>query len=89
MDIDAIQWPPHKASMHITHNQHLAYYETVEQAIESGTYDREDFPDEAEVAKAIATGEVWEIQWYPATPISFYRIFAASLSKALEEALKP
>lgn len=89
MDADAIQWPPHKCGMHITHNQHKDYYETVEQAIGSQdegmcTYDRDDFPDEAEIRKAIETGEVWSIQWYPDTPVGFYRVCAATLSRALE-----
>ena len=70
--------------MHIDHNQHLAYYETVEQALDQKTYDRDDFPDEAEIAKAIATGEVWTIQWYPDTPVGFYRVSAATLARALE-----
>ncbi len=90
-DIDRIQWPAHKASLHIDHNQHLAYYETVESALDSGpgshpTYNRRDFPDEAEIAKSIQTGEVWTIQWYPDTPVGFCRVHAATLSRALEHA---
>lgn len=90
-DIDLIKWPEHKCNMHIDHNQHLAYYETVESALSSArgshpTYDRRDFPDETEIQKAIATGEVWTIQWYPETPIGFCRVCAATLSRALEHA---
>lgn len=29
-DIDCIPWPLHKASLHVDHNEQLAYYETVE-----------------------------------------------------------
>jgi hypothetical protein len=87
-DLDAIKWPEHKTSLHVTHNQHLGYYETIEQAIATTTYDRRDFPDEAEIARCIETGEVWEIQWYPRTPVSFNRVCAATLSRALQYALE-
>lgn len=86
-DLDAIQWPTHKGSMDITHNQHKGYYETIERAIASGTYDRSDFPDAAEIERAIATDSVWSIQWYPDTPVGFCRVCAATLSRALQEAL--
>jgi hypothetical protein len=90
--IDTITWPAHKGAMHVTHNEHKSYYESVEKAIgdrDEGpcTYDRGDFPDEEEIRKAIDTGEVWEIQWYPDTPVGFYTVCAATLSRALEVAL--
>lgn len=78
------RWPRHAASLHITHNQHKAYYETVEQALESGTYDREGFPDEDEIRVAIAADSVWEVQWYPVTPVGFCRVYAATFARALE-----
>ena len=91
-NMDAIRWPDHKAGLHITHNLHLGYYETIEQAIggkdSNATYLREDFPDAAEIALAIETGSVWEIQWYPDTPVGFCRVCAATLGRALQEACK-
>lgn len=83
---DRIRWPAHKVSMHIHHNEHLSYYETVEQALNQSTYDRAGFPDQDEIDKAIKTGEVWTIQWYPDTPVGFCRVHAATLSRALEAA---
>lgn len=90
--VDTIAWPPHKGGLHISHNQHHGYYETVEQALSAppghfSTYSRDDFPDEAEIAKAIATDSVWMIQWYPDTPVGFCRSCASTLSRALLEAL--
>lgn len=58
VDLDTIPWPQHKCSLLISHNRHKDYYETTEDAIGSDdtfTYHRDDFPDEAEIAKAIAT----------------------------------
>ena len=82
------RWPRHKGSMHITHNQHLDYYETVQQALERGTYDRDDFLDDAEVKMAIATGDVWAVHWYPDTPIGSYIVFASTFDRAVEGARK-
>jgi hypothetical protein len=47
-------------------------------------YDQNSWPSEEELAKSIATGEVWEIQWYPDTPVGFYRVCAATFEAALE-----
>lgn len=88
IDFDAIEWPAHKASLHISHNEHRSYYETVEQALGGCTYRRDEFPDEGEIVKAIETDSVWTIQWYPDTPVGFCRVAAATLSRALEAALK-
>ena len=78
------KWPAHEASLFITHNNHKLYYETVERALESGTYDRDDFPDEAEIQAAIKTDSVWTIQWYPLTPLGFCMRCAATFERAVE-----
>jgi hypothetical protein len=77
-------WPRHAGGLHITHNQHKGNYETVAQALERGTYAREDFPDLEELAKAIETDSVWEIQWYPNTPVASCTVCAATFTRALE-----
>ena len=77
-------WPAHKAGLHLTHNEHRNYYETVESAIERGTYSRDDFPDEAEIAACIAADSVWSLQWYPDTPIGFYCVCAATFERVLQ-----
>ena len=78
------KWPIHGASLHIMHNEHKSYYETVERALESGTYDREDFPDDAEIQKAIELNSVWKIQWYPRTPIGFCVRCAATFERVIK-----
>jgi DNA repair exonuclease SbcCD ATPase subunit len=81
------EWPSHKGSMHITHNEHKNNYETVEEAIgkasDCATYDKSDFPDEDEIAKAISTDSVWKIQWYPDTPVGFCTVCASTFEAAL------
>jgi hypothetical protein len=57
-------------------------YESVE-----SYYERCDFVSEDEYNKAVATDSVWDLQWYPDTPIGFYRILASSL-EALQQAVE-
>ncbi len=78
--------PPHAASLHLTHNQHKAYYETVEQW-EAHHEDRcQDWVSDEQRAKAIAANDVWELQWYPITPIGSYCLLACDLGALLEAA---
>lgn len=79
----AEQFPHHEASLHLTHNQHKAYYWTVEEAILQGEHGYDDFITEEQKAKAIETNEVWTLQWYPDTPVSFCIVAAADLSELL------
>ena len=81
-------WPAHKCSMSVTDNRHLDYYETVEQALLSGTYDADDWPDADELEKSKQTGDVWEFHWYPNTPVGFNVVLAATFERALAESLK-
>ncbi len=78
--------------MIIHHNEHRVFYETAQQAIGedfgASVYRRDDFPDEAEIEKAIATDNVWTIHWYPETPVGFHIVCAATLERALEVARK-
>ena len=83
-----IIWPEHKCSMTVTHNRHLDYYETVEEALSTGTFNPEDWPDAAELEKSKQTGDVWELQWYPHTPIGFNFVCAATFDRVLEESKK-
>jgi hypothetical protein len=88
---DTIKWPAHKASMHLTHNDHLAYYKTVQQAIEDGDfgYSEECWVSPEQKQKAIDTNECWFIQWYPDTPVGFCLLAAADLAPLLSAANEP
>ena len=95
-DIDAVEvvlalLPEHDISLSIEHNPHKVNYETVEEwfTYESDRHDRTraaleaDFVSPGEVAKAIAQNEMWEMQWYPNTPVGFNVRYASSLAALL------
>jgi len=72
--------PKHAAELSITHNGHKAVYETVAQHME----DREDAwasADERQLAEA--SGDLWEVRWYPDTPVGFYCVAASTLEACL------
>jgi len=70
--------PPHKASLHLTHNDHLSNYMTVQEDDES-PIGGGDWVSEAERDKAYEANEMWQLQWYPETPVGFCIIKASSL----------
>lgn len=83
-----MDWPAHKASLHLTHNQHLAYYRTVADEIADEDHGYTDdcwvSPDQRQ--KAIDTNECWTLQWYPETPVGFCILSAADLDVLLQSA---
>jgi hypothetical protein len=83
-------FPEHKASLHLTHNQHKAYYETLESYLESFGEDdhKHNWVSEEHKVKALDTQELWELQWYPDTPIGSYVLWAADLEIILKAALE-
>jgi hypothetical protein len=85
MMITEADFPPHKGSLHLTHNDHRNNYETVEQW---AGYNREshDWVSEEQKAKAIATDSVWVLQWYPDTPVGSHALVAADLDVLLHAA---
>lgn len=79
-----MKFPKHH-QMYISHNEHRTNYESVEQYF-SGGYgkrNKEDILPE-DLKECIKEDEIWEIQWYPKTPISFHHVAAASLERCLE-----
>jgi hypothetical protein len=86
MSITDIKWPRHRASMILTHNDHLSVYQTVAQSIEQGDhgYRPDDWISEEQKQKAIDTNECWTLQWYPDTPVGFILQSAADLEELLK-----
>ena len=77
--------PAHKAALYLTHNDHLSVYETVEQWWADKMYcDDDDWVSLEEKAKALESNEVWELRWYPDTPVGFYIRLASTLEAVLE-----
>lgn len=75
-----MNFPKHKCGLFLTHNEHKDYYQTVVQRLETS---EPDFVDD-DKQKCIETDELWELQWYPNTPIGFYHIGAPTLERLLE-----
>lgn len=83
MKIDAFELPTHNCGLTISHNEYKNYYDHIEMAV----YNLDDYwCSEEERKKALETGEIWEIQWYPYTPGGFNRIAASTLSAAINAA---
>lgn len=82
-----MKFPPHKASLHLEHNDHKSNYETVEEwALRNDDSHYADWVSDEQRAKAIATDELWTLQWYPETPVGFCCMVAADLDVLLEAA---
>lgn len=81
-------FPEHKASLHLTHNEHKSYYRTVKEAIEDNDhgYRADCWVSEEQKQKAIEKDECWTLQWYPETPVGFHILSAADLYVLLDAA---
>lgn len=85
-----MEFPKHEASLHLTHNQHKAYYRTVQQSIDDDDHGYQDdcWISEKEKQKAIETNDCWSLQWYPRTPNGFCMLSAYSLTALLDASSK-
>ena len=78
-----MEWPDHKGELTVTHNGHTVSYQTLrDYLIEHASL--HELSDE-EVQECIAADSVWEIQWYPDTPVSFFFVAASTFEKALSK----
>jgi hypothetical protein len=82
--LKALGLPDHKCGLYLEHNAHRDVYENIEQWI-ADQVDEDDWVSPEERAKAIAEDSVWTLQWYPDTPIGFFRRAASSLDALLAE----
>ena len=82
--------PKHKASLSMTHNDHKDYYLTVADLLKENhpSIDAEYFVSDEDMQKCIDTDELWEIQWYPNTPIGFYKVCGSTLEIVLSKAMQ-
>ena len=74
--------PTHKCGLYLEHNQYKDYYDSIEEGVAS----LDSWVSEEERQKALATGEIWVLQWYPDTPVGFNRLAASSLEAVVENA---
>jgi hypothetical protein len=81
-----IDLPKHKCGLFLTHNQHKDYYQSAKETIEEQKEHEcpPDWRNDEQKQRAIETNEIWELQWYPDTPIGCYAICAPTLKELLE-----
>lgn len=82
MIIDCIEDLPEHHSLHITHNQHKAYYETIPDYLDGISAGKDILPED--LKECIERDSLWEVQLYPRTPISFYWVGAATFERACD-----
>ena len=82
MNADDIKWPRHKAALIVSHNDHKNSYATIEEW-ESFLNMRPDWASEEERSKAIASDNMWSVQWFPDTPVGSCLKLASSLQACL------
>lgn len=73
--------PAHNAGMSLEHNQHKNAYEKAEDWINKNEWC--DWESEDAKRQAIATDEIWTLQWYPKTPVGFCAVAAPTLADLL------
>lgn len=84
--------PKYDVTLHITHNQHKSYYETVEEYLNRpegvgiGGFRADEWVSREDFEAAIAKDSIWEIQWYPNTPVGFCVAYGSTLENALAAA---
>lgn len=84
-----MNFPSHKAGLYLTHNQHKDYYEKIEDHLqEYPGFDDDNFVSAEDKQKCIDTDELWELQWYPETPVGFHKVCGSTLDVVLKRAME-
>lgn len=78
-----------KCGVHLTVNKNRDYYETVEQYFKGNKIMEDDLKDiEPDVYnKMNELNTIVELQYYPDTPIGFYKIYHYDIETAIDDAL--
>ena len=77
-----IPLPPHAGGLLLGHNEHRNLYQSLAHFIEVNEL-TEDFESPEQMRLAIAVDECWTLQWYPDSPVGFYRVAAPTLNDLL------
>jgi hypothetical protein len=73
--------------IYLTCNVHKSYYDTAEVTIANDVDWYEEDPAE-ELDKMKATNTIWCVQYYPDTPIGFYKFNGATLDNVIDRAIE-
>lgn len=79
---------PNHMSCEITHNEHKNYYESIETYIDhlcNGEKPHQSELSDEEYRRCIEMDEIWQIRWYPITPISFHIVYAPTLEECFSK----
>lgn len=80
---------PRHIELTLEHNPNAAYHMGVEQWLkEQPEHHDTGWASPEERKAAIATNELWVLQWYPDTPVGFFLVSAATLDALLEHAAR-
>lgn len=74
---------PKHQSLFIEHNPHKSFYQSVQQYLDEFEI-TEDHISKEDRDMCIRRNELWRLQYYPLSPISFGLIFSYSLERCLE-----
>lgn len=81
----ALKLPKHSCGLYLTHNEYKDYYQDIKDAVRD--LDEQDcWISKEERQRCLDTGEVWELQWYPDTPVGFCKVIGSTLEVVLEAA---
>ena len=75
-----------KCGVHLHANDHLDVYQTIEEAVHE--LEGIGFAIDPDMrAKIIETGMLIDLQFYPHTPVGFYKVIHYDIEAALQEAI--
>lgn len=74
------EFPSHKCGLYLTHNEHRDYYETVADWLLKKEREPSFLSSESR-QRCIDSGEIWELQWYPETPLAFFVVAAPTFAE--------
>lgn len=86
--MSALELPPHKCGLNLSHNEHRNYYQSLAAWIDDQLGNL-DWESDAHRQRAIDTDECWVLHWYPDTPVGFLRVAAPTLDECLAFARSP
>ena len=78
--------PKHECGLYLTHNANRDYYKNIEDAIAEVDKGPDEWASPEEREKALATDSIWNLHWYPDTPIAFFSVSASTLEAVLKKA---
>lgn len=75
-----------KASVHLTANQHLAYYDPLDRYIDEDANRSGSNIDIRQRDRILAAGIIYELQFYPDSPVGFYRVYGTTMDEVIARA---